>query len=164
MLLPLLLLALGLLLLLLAFRLRRRSGLPAGAVLASDAGSRPGMLLRSTRYGLHGRPDYLLRRHGQVIPVELKPSHDYAYPPAVMQLMAYCLLVEEHYGRPSHGLLILRDGAHEIVYSDARRAELLAVLDELRAAPAVPPRNHAQPGRCRGCAFAPVCTESLTGE
>ena len=155
------LLLLGLAFLLLAFWLRRRMRLPSGLILSSDAGAQPGRLLSSERYGLHGRPDYLIRQGRQVIPVELKPGQDRPYPSAIMQLMAYCLLVEEHYGRPDHGLLLLRSGAHRIAYTDARRAELLATLAAMRDAPPVPHRNHQQPARCRACTFAPVCTQAL---
>ncbi len=80
-----------------------------------------------------------------------------------MQLMAYCLPVEEHYGRPPYGLLVLRDRAEPVAYTDARRTELLATLAAMRAAPAIPSRNHDQPARCRACAFAPICTQALDG-
>ena len=158
-----LLLLLGLILLLAATWLRRRTHLPAGRILAGDAGAEPGLLLRAERYGLHGRPDYLIRRDGHVIPVELKPGQARPYPSAIMQLMAYCLLVEEHYGRPPYGLLVLRDRAEPVAYTDARRAELLATLAAMRAAPAIPARNHDQPARCHACAFAPVCSHALDG-
>lgn len=160
-LLPAALLVAGLALLLLAGWLRRRSRLPAGRILGSDAGAQPGPLLVSTRHRLHGRPDYLLRRGRQVIPVELKPAQARPYPSAVMQLMAYCLLVEERYGRPPYGLLVLRNRVETVPYDDARRAELLATLAAMRGAPAVPHRNHQQPARCRACAFAPLCAEAL---
>jgi CRISPR-associated exonuclease Cas4 len=161
-LLPLVLLVAGLIVVLLAGWLWRRSRLPVGRILTSDAGARPGRLLVSERHGLHGRPDYLIRRGRQVVPVEVKPTQTRVYPSAVMQVMAYCLLVEEHYGRPRHGLLVLADRTETIPYTDARRAELLGVLAAMRAAPPLPPRNHDQPGRCRACAFAPVCSDALT--
>lgn len=163
-LLPAALLAAGLALLLLAGWFRRRSRLPAGRILASDAGPQPGPLLVSPRHRLHGRPDYLLRRGRQVIPVELKPTQDAPYPSALLQLAAYCLLVEERYGRPSHGLLVLRDRVETVPYDDVRRAELLATLAAMRAAPAVPHRSHGQPARCRACAFAPLCAEALAAD
>ena len=157
----LVLLLVGFGLMLAARWLRQRTRLPAGSLLASDAGTEPGRLLVSSRYGLQGRPDYLIRQGRQVIPVELKPGQAQAYPSAIMQLMAYCLLVEEHHGRPSHGLLVPRDGAQPIAYTDARRAELLAMLATMRAAPLVPPRDHQQAARCRACRFAPICSEAL---
>jgi CRISPR-associated exonuclease Cas4 len=121
----------------------------------------PGRLLVSTRYGLQGRADYLLRQGRQVVPVELKPSQARAHPSAIMQLMAYCLLVEEHYGRPRYGLLVTRGGAESVAYTDARRADLRAVLAAMRSAPLVPARNHQQTARCRACRFAPICSEAL---
>jgi CRISPR/Cas system-associated exonuclease Cas4 (RecB family) len=157
----LLLLLVGIGLVLAARWLRRRTQLPAGSLLASDAGAEPGRLLVSSRYQLQGRPDYLIRQGRQVIPVELKPGQARAYPSAIMQLMAYCLLVEEHDGRPGHGLLVTRDGAQSIAYTDARRANLLTVLAAMRAAPLVPARNHQQAARCRACRFAPICSEAL---
>lgn len=163
MLLPVVLLLLGLLLLLAARWLQQRSRLPPGRLLASDAGTQPGLLLTSSDHGLAGRPDYLIHQGRHVVPVELKPGQARVYPSAVMQLMAYCLLVEEHYGRPPHGLLVLRDRATPVAYSDARRAALLATLAAMRAAPAMPDRNHTQPARCRACAFAPVCSQALDG-
>ncbi|MCC6627828.1 MAG: Dna2/Cas4 domain-containing protein [Chloroflexi bacterium] len=160
MLLPLLLVV-GLALVLIAGLLWRRSRLPVGRILTSDAGARPGRLLVSEHHRLHGRPDYLIRRGRQVIPVEVKPTQTRVYPSAVMQLMAYCLLVEEHHGRPRHGVLVLADRAETIPYTDARRTELLTLLATMRAAPPLPSRNHDHPGRCRACAFARVCSEAL---
>ena len=159
-------LAVGLLLLgvglaLAAGWLWRRTRLPVGLALDSDAGARPGRLLRSGRHGLEGRPDYLIRQGRSVIPVEVKPSHRRVYRSAALQLTAYCLLVEEHYGRPPHGILLLRDHAEIVPYTDEMRAELLATLEVMRAAPLVPPRDHRQPARCRACSLAPLCSEAL---
>lgn len=161
MLIPTICVMLGLALLWLAVYLRRRSGLPVGSMLGHDTADAPGPWLVCQEYQLHGRPDYLLRQGHEVIPVELKPSQQRAQPSAIIQLLAYCLLVEEHYGRPSHGLLILQTGPVRIDYTDARRAELLAILAEMRAAPTIPGRNHHQAARCRACRLAPVCREAL---
>ena len=58
-------------------------------------------LLRSERYGLTGRPDYILERGGEIIPVEVKSGRK---PPGplfshVLQVAAYCLLLEEEGNR-----------------------------------------------------------------
>ncbi|HEX8097959.1 MAG TPA: PD-(D/E)XK nuclease family protein, partial [Pyrinomonadaceae bacterium] len=95
----------------------RRGGLPAGQVLYSDTGSPVGRIgsivkdargvrqekpLVSKRYGLTGRPDYLVRTREGVVPVEIKsarcPAGGRAYDSHVMQLAAYCLLVEDVLG------------------------------------------------------------------
>ncbi|HDH09491.1 MAG TPA: CRISPR-associated protein Cas4, partial [Chloroflexi bacterium] len=78
---------------------RRRTGLPSGRVIYADTGAwgrceRP---LFSRRYLLTGKPDYLVEEKGRLIPVEVKPtvSPSTPYRSHVLQLAAYCLLVEE---------------------------------------------------------------------
>jgi hypothetical protein len=75
---------------------------------ADREASRP---LYAARYGLAGKPDYILRRREGLIPVEVKPGRR-AHSPFqadVMQLAAYCLLVEESSGQaPPYGLLPTR--------------------------------------------------------
>ena len=55
--------------------------------------------LISARYGLSGRPDYLVRVDSGVAPVELKsgksPRSGRPYDGHLFQLLAYCLLVED---------------------------------------------------------------------
>ena len=76
--------------------LLRRSGM-RGRVVASDSVvARPAAVLRSARYGIAGKPDYLVEERGRVAPVE--PSrHGVATRRGcdVVQLAAYCLLLEE---------------------------------------------------------------------
>jgi CRISPR-associated exonuclease Cas4 len=148
--------------------LRRRSGLPPGRLVYRDTRDwapceRP---LFSPQYRLAGRPDYLVQ-HGQVlVPVEVKsgPAPAEPYRSHLLQLAAYCLLVEETEGRaPPFGILRYADHTFEVDYTDALRAELLWTLDEMRAslrAPAVR-RDHDEPARCAACGFRSTCQESL---
>src|SRR5207247_7758770 len=113
-----------------------------------------------------GKPDYLLEEHGRIIPVEVKPSRRSAqpYPADVLQLLAYCLLVEETWTRPAYGLLHYATGTFRIDYTDAARALLLERIAEVRAARqagAEQHRSHNEPGRCAGCAYRSVCDEAL---
>jgi hypothetical protein len=60
-------------------------------------------VLTSDRYNLSGKPDYILEEHGELIPVERKSravDSRGAYDSECLQLAAYCLLVEERYGKP----------------------------------------------------------------
>ena len=159
---------LGIWLLLRAKRARHSTGLPQGTVTYVDTGAwdrceRP---LFSDRYRLTGRPDYLVRGSQGVIPVELKSSAAPSKPYAahVLQLAAYCLLVEEHEGRtPPHGIIKYRDRAFEIEFTDGLRSELLNTLDAIRrdlGARDVA-RDHEQTGRCRGCGYRNLCDQSL---
>ncbi len=162
-----LLLFLGLVLMRRARLGRERTGLPDGRVsyadTAPDHHERP---LFSRRYLLSGKPDYLVERKGQKIPVEVKST---ACPPTpylshVLQLAAYCLLVEEEYHQaPAYGIIKYRDKALSVDYTPERRAQVLATLaamrEDLVAAEVAP--NHANPNRCRRCGYRQDCSLSL---
>jgi CRISPR-associated exonuclease Cas4 len=148
--------------------LRRRAGLPAGRVTYADTSDwdrceRP---LFSKRYRLTGRPDYLVRTRQGVVPVEVKSG---AAPPQpylahVLQLAAYCLLVEELEGRaPPYGILKYRDKAFEIDYTPPLRSELVDAIDNIRRDLQVRgvERSHDEPARCRGCGYRQQCEERL---
>lgn len=129
-----------------------------GELVAVDAG-RP-VTLRSARYRLVGRPDELRRgRGGAVIPVELKRREEPRGGPFrshLVQLGAYCLLVEEAVGRPpTHGVLRYRDGEVVVPWDPAARATVLSVLEASTA----PYDGRADPGpaKCASCRWSPVC-------
>jgi CRISPR-associated exonuclease Cas4 len=147
---------------------RRESGLPVGRVTYADTGAwerceRP---LFSWQYRLTGRPDYLVRSRQGVIPVEVKsgPAPQQPYPAHILQLAAYCLLVEEQESRaPRHGILKYQDRTFEIQYTPALRSHLLTTLDAMRAdlhAREVM-RSHEEPQRCRGCGYREKCDQRL---
>lgn len=170
-LLALLLLAIAIVLLRLARRGRIASGLPQGRVVYVDsrAWQHPPEPLRAPRYGLVGRPDYLVRQGGTVIPVETKPSREGNEPYAadVLQLAAYCLLVEETYGRtPPHGLLVYRSRAFEIPFAAGLRQALLETLREMRRAGKQRdvPRSHDDPPRCAACGMRGHCGREALDE
>jgi CRISPR-associated exonuclease Cas4 len=170
--LPFVLLLLAIAFYLLAQRARRQSGLPAGVVVYTDmpfghGWTRAEAPLFSKQLGLTGKPDYLVRRGGEVMPVEVKSMAAPAGGPHAahtFQLAAYCALVAEAYGRrPVYGLIKYADQTLAVPYTDALEAELRALLDEIRADREAEdvPRSHDQPTRCRGCGFRAVCSESL---
>lgn len=147
---------------------RRETGLPAGRVTYVDTGTwdrceRP---LFSNRYRLTGRPDYLVQTRRSVVPVEVKSSAapEQPYLAHVLQLAAYCLLVEEQEGRaPPYGILKYRNRAFEIDYTPALRARLLDTLDAMRHglhARGVE-RSHDEPARCLGCGYRERCDQRL---
>lgn len=164
------LLALALWLALRARRGLRQSGLPQGRLVYADTGrwsavARPYF---SPRYRLTGKPDYLVASDAGLTPVEVKhtaaPAGGRAYDSHIMQLAAYCLLVEETEGRPPpHGLLCYHQRTFRIPYDDGLREHLLGVMAEMRrglhAAPL--PRNHNDPVRCRFCGYRAICDQSL---
>lgn len=151
---------------------RRRianSGLPAGHVAYQDAGRRHKLArpLISRRYGLAGKPDYLVVTTEGVVPVEVK-SHNCPnsgpYESDTAQLTAYCILVEDALGgTPKHGIIQYSNRSSRIEYSSHRRDRVLQIIDEMRRTLDSPTvhRSHTQRGRCRACGFRAVCEERI---
>jgi CRISPR-associated exonuclease Cas4 len=167
-LLPWLLLIGGFGLFVLAVRLRHTSGLPWGRVTATDTSGwrRAEKPLVSRRFGLVVKPDYLLTTRAGVVPVEVKPSRtaQQPYESDLMQLAAYCLLVEETTGQPPrYGLLRYANQTFRMPYTDEVRDELLAVLNEIRADrdAADVARSHHQGARCSSCGLFDDCSDRL---
>jgi len=142
----------------------RRQERAVGALVAVDAG-RPATL-RSERYRLVGRPDELRQRpDGRLVPVEVKSR---ATPPSgpapshVVQVRAYCLLVEESTGSPPpYGILRYSDAEFRVRWDERARRELLELRRELLA----PYDGRATPSRakCARCPWVAVCDARATG-
>ena len=168
---------------LLAKRIASRTGLPSGKVIYSDTGFPVGRLgniatnetgekqerpLISKRYGLIGRPDYLIRTDKGIVPVEAKsarlPLSGRPYDSHVMQLAAYCLLVEDvlHVDVP-YRILRYRDREVQVDYTSELMEELLDIIDEMREARRFDEvhRDHEDARRCANCYMREVCDESL---
>jgi len=123
-------------------------------------------VFRSERYGLSGRPDYIIRMGDRIIPVEEKKGRTPQGPlfSHILQLSAYCLLVEETTGKaPPYGLLKYPEHEHQIEYNDDLKKILLEKLDEMRVIMRTGEahRNHARPGKCGYCSRRSVCPEKL---
>jgi CRISPR-associated exonuclease Cas4 len=151
----------------LAAHLRRSRGLPQGKIISSDMSrwQRVSEPLYSHDQRLTGRPDYVMRRRGRLIPVEVKPNRDATepYESDVLQLAAYCLLLEEEGARPTHGVLRYRDRTFRVPYTNGLRHRLHATLDEMRDAGAevCPLPNHRDPRRCRACGYRGECEQRM---
>ena len=166
-----------------ARRASRQTGLPRGQVLYSDTGFPVGKIssieknrqgekqekpLISRAYGLIGKPDYLVRTDEGIIPVEVKstkcPAGGRAYDSHVMQLSAYCLLVEDLIDESiPYGIIRHADREIAIDYTPELRDELLMLLEEMNEAFDAEDvhRSHEDARRCSGCSMREVCTESL---
>lgn len=167
--LAIILLGLAILVWLLARRARRGTGLPAGTVVYTDTGgwTRVEQPLFSAGLQLTGKPDYLIRQHDIIIPVEVKSAQAPAggpYAAHIYQLAAYCALVAETYGRrPPYGLIQYADRTLTVDYSRGLETELLELLEEIRADAQADDvgRSHESAARCRACGFREVCDEAL---
>lgn len=148
-------------------RMRRTTGLPWAPVIYQDTGGQvPEKPLVARRLGLVGKPDYLLNLRGKLIPVEVKPGRraDRPYESDLMQLAAYCVLVEETSGEaPPYGLLRYAERTFRLDYTEQLRDQLLDILDEMRLALADVDceRSHADARRCANCGFLEQCVDAL---
>jgi CRISPR-associated exonuclease Cas4 len=157
----------------LARRSQVATGLPVGRLVYADTTRwRPvERALFSRSYLLTGRPDYLMQVGRDLIPIEVKSGHappEGPYSAHILQLAAYCLLVEETYERrPPFGVILYAaetDQAFEIDYTSALEEELLAILDEMRQAltDGWASRDHDQFARCQACNYRSGCDQPLT--
>lgn len=143
----------------------KSNGLVEGELLYSDL-DRPAQTMRSEKYELSGRPDYIVRRGQDFIPVELKTGRTPEEPHVshLMQLGVYCLLVEEAYGRrPPFGVLQYPERAFEVPWSDEFRDQVFETVLRMRLAEVTGTvhRNHTRAGKCRGCSRRDACAERL---
>lgn len=150
-------------------RLRAGSGLPSGEVVYSDtrAWGPVARTLVDHDLGLAGRPDYVVKDRDSWVPIEVKsglaPSAG-GHPGHVLQLAAYCALIEAEYGvRPRHGLIQYSDKLLHIPYTVALERELVRVVRAMQRARQGRParRSHDQPARCRACGLNAACDQRL---
>lgn len=166
--LALLVLVIGLAIWLWARRQWASAGLPRGRLVYGDTGrwERTREPLYSRRYGLTGRPDYLVRVGGARVPVEVKSGQAPAAPHEdhMLQLAAYCLLAEEEFGvRPPYGLLRYDDATLQIPYDEPLRRRLRDTLAAMRKARAQgsADRDHQTPQKCLRCGQRENCDQRL---
>jgi CRISPR-associated exonuclease Cas4 len=100
------------------------------------------------------------------VPVEVKSRTQPTVTPAghILQLAAYCLLVEETQKmRPPYGLLHYADATLQIAYTDALRQAVLDAAQAIRQARTAADvhRDHDDPARCRNCGYRHACDEAL---
>jgi len=149
-----------------AAMLYARAGIP-GRVIESDGPvARPARVLRSARLGLAGKPDMIVREHGRLVPVEVKPTRESDEPwlRDVVQLAAYCLLVEEAFDAPAgYGYLRYANRTFRIDFTDSMRTNLLNSLRELRTDLTAEnvDRGHDDRRRCVRCPLRARCGQSL---
>jgi CRISPR-associated exonuclease Cas4 len=150
-------------------RQRKEAGLPGGRVIYTDtrAWGEVEKPLFSRELGLTGKPDYLVRQNGLIIPVEVKSgrSPERPHDSHIFQLAAYCLLVEKSFGkRPPYGIIHYKERDFAVDYTPELESALLDQLAEMRRDEYRDdvPRSHEDPARCRRCGFRNVCDQQLT--
>ena len=146
-----------------------RSGIPEGRIVSQDAGRRHKVHrpLVSLRYGLVGKPDYLIETRDGFVPVEIKSRNSPRAGPSdndLAQLTASCVLVEDVVGSvPPQGIIQHADRCWRIKYTPQAARDVLQIVNEIRESQQSDSihRSHKQPSRCRACGFKNVCEESI---
>jgi CRISPR-associated exonuclease Cas4 len=166
-----LLVAIGIvILLLIVLEIRtRRSESSYDEIVYDDSGIQkvPEKPLFDSELRLAGKPDFLLKKDGVLIPVEMKSTQirNSAYDNHLYQLLAYCRLTEKTYGeRPPFGILRYRNKAIKISYTIEKEAALSSVIAAMRSdiQNGVHSRSHQQPSRCLNCGYRGRCPEKLS--
>ena len=150
-------------------KLRDDYKLGEGEIEAPDDLTAKSPVLKSDKHNLAGRPDYILHEDGVRIPVEVKTGRRPRAPffSHVLQAGAYCLLVEEMYGKsPPGGQLRygLETEPHTVEWEPKLKAIVLEKLEEMNDALAGRSevhRNHNRPGKCQNCSRRRGCSERL---
>ena len=145
---------------------RAKYELAAGSLVYVDSEREKPKLFVAKRYGLSGRPDAVLLEGDVHIPVEVKTGRTPRGPlfSHILQIAAYCVLMEEEYGKaPPYGVIRYGDGSHDIEYNEDLKRLVLQKMGEMRAclAKGEAHRNHNRPGKCVHCSRRSVCPERL---
>lgn len=123
-------------------KMRRSIGFRGGKIIYIDKpqevkekGVVYGKLLKSDKYGLSGKPDYIYQLAEDLIPIELKSSQaeDSPYYKDVMQLVAYFLIIEDVYQkRVKRGRIVYRNTMFEVYNRRHLRKELFNILKQMK--------------------------------
>ena len=120
--------------------------------------------LSSTRLGLVGRCDQILKIGRHYVPVEQKPTSRRLQPSHVLQVGALCLLIQEEYDiRPPYGLVILAGGRRECVpFNKELEQSVLTTMSEMRRAisSGKEPGPRWEAPKCQACGFRANCWPS----
>ena len=166
--LAILLLLLSMLLFWLSARQRGSTGLPGGRIIYTDTrgwGKLEKPLYDAT-LGLTGKPDYLVERDDEIIPVEVKSGRapEAPYDSHIFQLAAYCLLVDRSYQkRPPYGIIHYSNRDFSVEYTRELESALLELLATMRRSGMrrEVPRSHSEQQRCIRCGFRGSCDQKL---
>lgn len=149
-------------------RRRLTLGLPEGRTLYSDTGPRRDLLepLYAEELNLVGKPDYLVESKDGLVPVEVKSGRSPSKPfdSHIYQLAAYCLLVQQNYGRrPPYGIIRYPQRSFAVEFTRELERQLNSLLTDMHSALGFGElhRSHEQPGRCISCGFGDLCEERL---
>jgi CRISPR-associated exonuclease Cas4 len=143
---------------------KKSYGIPDGLIVYSDLNV-PAAPLFSRRSRLTGKPDYILKKENQCVPVEVKSGKGpHPHQSQVLQLAAYCQILEDTSGEfVPQGILVYNNVPYTIRFDPKLRFELESMMKTMRASlrSGVVKRNHHEPARCHHCSMKQYCTDII---
>ncbi|MEO0452478.1 MAG: Dna2/Cas4 domain-containing protein [Pseudomonadota bacterium] len=128
--------------------------------------SRDGLTLTDPALGLVGQPDRIEQlSNGQFIPFEKKSGATKVYQNIKLQLAAYMMLVESHFGvRPDFGWAVLRDDKRTKIKNTAKLQaavrRTIAKIHSHRTDLSAPISVRPSLQQCQGCGFRTQCSQA----
>ena len=106
--------------------------IPDGSITYSDLNI-PAKPLFSKRYRISGKPDYIVEKNDQYVPVEVKSGpHLSPLKNHVLQLGTYCQLIEDAYGTyVPHGVLVYDSASFVISFNPQLRFEVSSTIKKI---------------------------------
>ncbi len=126
----------------------------------------PAKPLFSNYYKIVGKPDYIVKKNNQFIPVEVKTGvYNIPQKNHVLQLAAYCQLVEENYKNfvPFGVLVYNKSKQYKIPFDPKLRYELEYSIKNMRNILKTRSlsRNHNDQNRCKNCSMRSYCERKI---
>jgi CRISPR-associated exonuclease Cas4 len=122
----------------------------------------PAKPLFSNHYKITGKPDYIIKKNNQYIPIEVKSGgHNTPQKNHVLQLAAYCQLVEETYKSfVPYGILVYDNSyQYKIPFDPGLRFELEHSIKNMKhiLKTGLFSRNHNDQNKCKNCSMRIYC-------
>ncbi|MBN1537885.1 MAG: Dna2/Cas4 domain-containing protein [Anaerolineales bacterium] len=159
-------------------RLLQIQGLPKGKIIYTDTHLWQSVVtpLFDPELGLTGKPDYIVRKGNLIIPIEVKSSYGNSSPTPshILQLAAYCCLIQKTYHqRPPHGIIHYTVGnkknrsinsqTYKINYTKKLETSLIETINQMRSLENQHQikRSHNAVRRCNRCGYRLKCDQKL---
>lgn len=147
-------------------KLKKKHKIQDGKITYQDL-NKPAKPFFSKRYGITGKPDYIIKKNNYFIPIEVKTGvYDRPQKNHILQLIAYCHLLEENSGRfVPYGMLVYSDiSEHKIPFDPKIRFEFESTIKNMRQImkTGIITRNHNDLFRCKNCSMRSYCDTKIT--
>jgi CRISPR-associated exonuclease Cas4 len=135
--------------------------IPTGKIAYTDL-NKSAKALFSKKYRMTGKPDYIIKTGRFYLPIEVKTGlGNKPQKSHVLQLAAYCHLIEENYGCfVPYGILIYNNlNEFKIPFNPAIRFELESTIKKMRFMITTDRvlLNHNDFTRCKNCSMKQYC-------